>query len=73
MEVQIKRYYESTHEVSLNNPDTKYQQIYCFHRTHTGEKPYKCENPGCTRAFCDRKGLRNHEAKCEHAENLSNQ
>jgi hypothetical protein len=37
-----------------------------FCSVHTGEKPFKCTNEGCDRAFCDRKGLRNHEEKCLH-------
>jgi hypothetical protein len=37
---------------------------------HTGEKPFKCTNEGCDRAFCDRKGLRNHEEKCLHPQKL---
>ncbi|CAI9727238.1 finger 367 [Octopus vulgaris] len=29
-------------------------------RTHTGEKPYQCEYPGCNKAFCQSGQLRTH-------------
>ncbi|ESN93341.1 hypothetical protein HELRODRAFT_88911, partial [Helobdella robusta] len=29
-------------------------------RTHTGERPYKCHHPGCSKAFADKSNLRSH-------------
>jgi uncharacterized Zn-finger protein len=54
------RYICSTCNKAFSRPSSL--RIHCH--SHTGEKPYKCPQPGCGKAFSVRSNMKRHERGC---------
>jgi uncharacterized Zn-finger protein len=61
------RYICSTCNKAFSRPSS----LRIHSHSHTGEKPYKCPQPGCGKAFSVRSNMKRHERGC-HAATSSN-
>ncbi|KAF2116593.1 hypothetical protein BDV96DRAFT_469631, partial [Lophiotrema nucula] len=54
------RYICSTCNKAFSRPSS----LRIHSHSHTGEKPYKCPQPGCGKAFSVRSNMKRHERGC---------
>ncbi|KAF2753352.1 hypothetical protein EJ05DRAFT_444901 [Pseudovirgaria hyperparasitica] len=59
------RYICSTCNKAFSRPSS----LRIHSHSHTGEKPYKCPQPGCGKAFSVRSNMKRHERGCHAAAN----
>ncbi|KAF2872993.1 hypothetical protein BDV95DRAFT_363479 [Massariosphaeria phaeospora] len=61
------RYICSTCNKAFSRPSS----LRIHSHSHTGEKPYKCEQPGCGKAFSVRSNMKRHERGCHASASAS--